>query len=386
MDAVMRAKVVNRIELTEKIAVLVGTRPGIIKFSPVIRDLVRRQADFFIIHTGQHYSENMDGNFFEDLELPKPAYHNPRVKAFYSHSGQTAEMMKGVEEALLVERPAVVIVGGDANTNLAGALATRKLVYIKLAHMEAGLRSNDWLMPEEHNRVMIDHISDILFPPTEQAKRNLIKENCKGTIHVVGNPIVDSVLQNIDLARKKSKILENQGLPHGKYFLLTTHREENVENLERLTNIVATIKAMDDKYGSSVVFPIHPRTSKRLADFGLETSLTSIPGLVLIPPVGYLDFLNLLANCRLVLTDSGGIQEESCIIGVPCVTLRENTERPETLVAGSNIIGGTDPSRVLNAVDKMLLLPSNDWPNPFGDGKSSVRIVDVLIKEAGQNE
>jgi UDP-N-acetylglucosamine 2-epimerase (non-hydrolysing) len=372
--------------LTCRIAVLVGTRPGIVKFSPVIRELASRHADFFIIHAGQHYSDNMDGNFFEDLELPKPAYHNPRVKAFYSHSGQTAEMMKGVEEALLVERPALVIVGGDANTNLAGALATRKLIYIKLAHMEAGLRSNDWLMPEEHNRVMIDHISDILFPPTEQAKKNLIEENCKGIIHLVGNSIVDSVLQNIDLARGESKILEKHGLPHGKYFLLTTHREENVDNLQRLTNIVATIEAITDKYGTLIVFPVHPRTRKRLADLGLEASLTSISGLICIPPVGYLDFLSLLANCRLVLTDSGGIQEESCILGVPCVTLRDNTERPETLAVGCNIIAGTDPSRVLSAVDKMLLLASHDWANPFGDGKSSVRIVDVLMKEAGQSE
>jgi len=371
-------KILRESDLTDKVAVIIGTRPSIVKFSPVIRELQKRKVDFVIIHTGQHYSYNMDRQFFEDLDLPKPDYKNEAVKKTRLHGAQTAVMIMGIEEALLEVKPKIVIVGGDANSNLAGALAARKL-RIQVAHMEAGLRSDDWTMPEENNRVMIDHISEYLFAPTEDAKRNLIEDNVRGEIFVTGNTIVDAVYQNQEIARKKSRILEELQLGSSEYFLITAHREENVDQKERLSDILESVKRLGDEYKLPLIFPIHPRTKNRLKEFQLENNIHSIPEIQVIEPLGYLDFLQLLASARLVLTDSGGVQEESCILGVPCVTLRENTERPETVNVGANLIAGTDPQVVLKKADQMLDTQT-EWQNPFGDGKASERIVDVLNK------
>lgn len=371
-------KILRRDQLTDKIVVVVGTRPGIIKFSPVIRALEVRKCNYFIIHTGQHYSYNMDKIFFQDLSLPDPRYRIDVTKKAKLHGAQTAEMLKGLERIFIEEKPRLVIVGGDANTNLAGALATRKLG-IELAHMEAGLRSNDWRMPEEHNRVMIDHISDYLLAPTEEAKDNLVKDNIKGKIFIVGNPIVDAVYQNIEIAKKKSNILNDLNLRGNDYFVLTIHREENVDYPETLTSILDAIYEAGRHYPLPIIFPIHPRAKKRLKEFNLDQKIAKLRNLKIIKPVGYLDFLLLLSEARLVLTDSGGIQEECCILKIPSVTLRNNTERPETIKVGSNTIGGTNLKSIMVAINKMLEMERN-WPNPFGDGKAAERIISIILE------
>ena len=374
-------KVLLPSEIQRKVCVVVGTRPGIIKLSPVIRELQRRELPFFVLHTGQHYSYEMDKKFFEDLGLPEPAYKLESVRNYRTHGGQTAEMLEGTERVLLSERPKVVLVGGDANTNLCGALAARKLRLV-VGHIEAGLRSNDWLMPEEHNRVIIDHISELLFPPTEEAQQNLIEDNVKGRIIVTGNTVVDALQQNLEIAKQRSQILEEFGLTPRDYFLVTTHREENVDFREKIMNILEALALISDKYKVPLILPAHPRTAKRLQEFGLLKRSQTIPNLRLVDPVGYLDFLRLLVNARLVLTDSGGIQEEACILKVPCVTLRENTERPESVSVGANIVAGTNPADVLRAVHIMLGKPTK-WENPFGDGRAAIRIIDAVEEVLG---
>lgn len=376
----MSLKILIENELQSKIAVVVGTRPGIIKFSPVIKELERRKADFFIIHTGQHYSFNMDRAFFEDLELPLPEYSNETVSSCKYHGEQTAEMIRGVEQALLTEKPRLAIVGGDANTNLAGALAARKLG-IKLAHLEAGLRSNDWSMPEEHNRVMIDHISDILLAPTEEAEKNLTKDNVKGRVFVTGNPIVDAVRTHAELANRKGRLMEEHSLEKERFFLVTFHREENVDIKERVDNFIRCMERLTDEYRYPVLFPVHPRTIGRFKHFGVAGELERIEGLRLIEAIGYLDFQKLLNNALLVLTDSGGIQEEACILKVPCVTLRENTERPETVDVGANIVASTEPDRVMEAVKYFIDRDVNrQWRQPFGEDCAR-KIVEILLRE-----
>ncbi|MFC7231572.1 non-hydrolyzing UDP-N-acetylglucosamine 2-epimerase [Saliphagus sp. GCM10025308] len=329
------------------------------------------------MHAGQHYSEQLDDNIFNDLGLDYPEHHIDGVEYTEFHGEQTALMLEGIEEILLEETPENVLVCGDANFNLAGALAARKLG-LNVGHVEAGLRSDDWRMPEEHNRVIIDHISEFLFAPTEQAKRNAAEDNVKGNIYVTGNTVVDAVQRNIDISRKKSTILED--LDAGEFVLFTAHREENVDDRETLVDLIEVIQRLTESYEVEVVYPIHPRTKKRLQQFELEETTNAIDGLHLIEPVGYLDFLQLIDKAEITLSDSGGVQEESCIIGTPCVTLRENTERPETVDVGSNVIAGTDPNEVLSHVEGMWNIP-NDWVNPFGDGTAAKQIIDIVLGE-----
>lgn len=371
-------KVLRHEELRDNVCVVVGTRPGIIKFSPIVRELKKTNKQFFVVHTGQHYSYEMDKLFFDELDLPQPKHRVSNVSLAKYHGRQTAKMLEGVEEALFKEKPKLVLVGGDANTNLAGALAARKL-HIYLGHIEAGLRSNDWRMPEEHNRVMIDHISDFLFAPTQESRKNLVKENVKGKIFVTGNTIVDAVKQNVAIAKSKSKIKEKLNLKNEKYFLLTLHREENIDFKENLNRILKGIKLVAETFDSEIIFPIHPRTTKRIEYFQLDSFVNSIKKLRIIEPTGYLDFLALLEGSRLVLTDSGGIQEESCIIRIPCVTIRESTERPETVQVGSNAVAGTRPKTVLNKVKEMVKV-KRSWKNPFGKNVSR-KIVGIIESE-----
>lgn len=350
--------------------------------SPIIDELESRSVDSFTIHAGQHYSYELDEKMFVDLGLDKPKHRLNGVEDTEFHGEQTAVMLEGIEQILLDERPSNVLVCGDANFNLAGALAARKL-HIKLGHVEAGLRSDDWRMPEEHNRVMIDHISDYLFAPTEQARDNLSEDNVKGEITVSGNTIVDAVVRNIEIARESSTIVDDIGLTSGEYAVFTAHREENVDNPETLLDLVETLQRAVVELDLPVVYPIHPRTEKRLNQSNLTSKLESIDDLHLIDPLGYLDFILLMSNAEIVLTDSGGIQEESCILGVPCVTLRENTERPETVSVGANVIAGTDPDEVLSRSKEMRRV-SRDWSNPFGDGAAAERIVDTVLGEGSQ--
>lgn len=351
------------------ISILLGTRPEIIKMAPVIRECEKGGADYFVVHTGQHYSYELDRVFFEELELPGPRYHLDAGSG--SHAEQTARIMTGVERVLSREKPDHVLVQGDTNTVLAGALAAAKL-NVPVGHVEAGLRSHDRTMPEEVNRVVADHLSDLLFAPTETARANLVREGIDPRrIFVTGNTIVDAVLQNLAISAK-TDVLRQQSLDRRRYFLVTAHRQENVDNKGRLREILKSLRLLHEAYELPVIFPVHPRTAKRIGEFGLSTD-----GVVVRPPYSFLEFLQMEANARLVLTDSGGVQEETCILGVPCVTLRDNTERPETVEAGSNVLAGAASGTILSSAGKMLDR-GHGWKNPFGSGDSAGQIVRIL--------
>ena len=328
------------------LSIILGTRPEIIKMSPLIRECEKRNLDYFILHTGQHYSFEMDKAFFDDLELPKPAY-NLEIGSG-SHAEQTGKIMVGIEKVILDEKPDVVLVQGDTNTVLAGSLAASK-VNIKVGHVEAGLRSYDRSMPEEINRVVADHVSNILFAPTELSKQNLLKEGIEESkIFVTGNTIVDAVFQNLEISNNKGNVLNDLKLKSKEYFLLTSHRAENVDNRQQMSKLLKGISMIQKEYSLPVVFPVHPRTEKRIQEFGF-----SLEGIKCIRPVSFLEFLQLEANARLVFTDSGGVQEETCILGTPCITLRDNTERPETLEVGSNILAGVESNSIMQSAVKM---------------------------------
>ena len=355
-----------------KLSIVLGTRPEIIKMSPIIRECERLGLDYFILHTGQHYSYNMDRVFFEQLELPDAAY-NLDVGSG-SHAEQTGRMLIGIERVLRKEEPDVVLVEGDTNTVLAGALAAVKLG-IKVGHVEAGLRSYDRSMPEEVNRILMDHCADYLFAPTEKSRQVLLGEGVEEQkIFVTGNTIVDAVFQNLEIFKSRGNILEELGLENGGYFLATVHRQENADNEERFRGIIEGLERVRTEFGFPLVYPIHPRANKRLQEFYL-----SLNHVKLVKPLDYLGFLQLECNARLVLTDSGGVQEEACILGVPCVTLRDNTERPETLEVGSNILAGTNPGEIVQRT-RLMLNRNNSWENPFGDGKAGNNIVKILMK------
>ena len=374
-----------------KVAIIIGTRPEIIKMSPVIRGLLTKEIDFFILHTGQHYSYNLDRVFFEQLKLPQPEY-NLEVGSG-SHAEETGKMLTGIEKVLLEEKPDVVLVEGDTNSVLAGALAASKL-HIQVGHVEAGLRSYDRSMPEEINRILTDHCSDYLFAPTEKAKAILLGEGIPGEkIFVTGNTIVDAVYQNLEIAKKNSTfsikpinsdsrlstsdsrlLTDDSRLSTRNYFLVTLHRQENVDNPARFLSILEGLDKVADEFHLPVIYPIHPRSRKRMREFHLKPQ-----NLTLIAPVDFLGFLQLENNARLILTDSGGVQEESCILGVPCVTLRDNTERPETLEVGANILAGAIPEKILEC-SQVMLGRENNWRNPFGDGRAGERIVDIILE------
>ena len=338
--------------------------------SPVIRECEKRNCDYFILHTGQHYSYNMDRVFFEQLELPDAKY-NLDVGSG-KHGEQTGKMLIGIEKILLREKPDVVLVEGDTNTVLAGAIAATKL-HIKVGHVEAGLRSYYREMPEEINRILTDHCSDYLFAPTEKSKEILLHEGIdEKKIFVTGNTIVDAVYQNLQIAHRKAETFKNLDLKEEKYFLVTAHRQENVDNRRRFDGILKGLQLINKEYDLPVIYPIHPRAKKRMMEFGLNAD-----GIKLIEPLDYLSFLQLEANAKLVLTDSGGVQEETCILKIPCVTLRDNTERPETIEVGSNILAGTNPTKIMEAVTKMMDI-KRKWKNPFGDGKAGKRIVEII--------
>lgn len=354
-----------------KIAIVLGTRPEIIKMASVIRECQRRQLNFFIIHTNQHYSREMDAVFFKELDLP-PADYDLQVGSGV-HGLQTGKMLARIEKAIIKEKAQIVLVHGDTNTTLSGALAARKL-NLKVGHVEAGLRSFDQTMPEEVNRVLTDHMTNFCFTPTPQARDNLLKEGIlKEKIFVVGNTIVDAVSQHQKIAQRKSRILTRLKLKPHQYFLVTYHRAENTDNKEKLANTLTALDQIAQKNSWPVIFSLHPRTKKQIEKFKLKIPKT-IRAYV---PFGYLDFLQLMAKAKLILTDSGGIQEESCMLKVPCLTLRENTERPETLKVGGNLLVGTDPQKILSSAQKILKRQIK-WYNPFGDGQSAQKIIDIL--------
>lgn len=355
-----------------KVGIIVGTRPEIIKMAPIIRACQKQAGSFFIIHSNQHYSEEMDRIFFDELDLPEPDY-NLGVGSGL-HSNQTGNILIKIEPILEKEKPDVVLVQGDTNTVLAGALAASKL-NIKVGHIEAGLRSYDRMMPEETNRILTDHMSDFLFAVGPNQEAILNSEGVeKEKIFTVGNTVSDSLFQHLSLAEGSSKILSTLKIKANEYFLVTAHRASNVDVKSHLIELLALFSSLYEKYQQVIVWPIHPRTQAKLTEYKLD-----VPSyLLLSPPIGYMDFIQLQKHARLILTDSGGIQEEACLLGVPCITLRENTERPESVDVGANVLVGRDASKALAACDKWLSTGDFSWENPFGDGKVAQRILQIL--------
>jgi UDP-N-acetylglucosamine 2-epimerase (non-hydrolysing) len=351
------------------ISIVLGTRPEIIKMSPIIRACSNQGLEYTILHTGQHYSYAMDRIFFEQLDLPMPSHNLDAGSG--SQGAQTATMLTGIEKIFLRQPPGIVLVEGDTNTVLAGALAASKL-HIPVGHVEAGLRSFDRTMPEEINRIIADHIADQLYAPTTISCQNLLREGIgKEKITLTGNTVVDAVQQNIKIAQAKVNPLQDLDIEPSAYFLVTAHRAENVDDPVRLADILAGLRNVSAQFGLPVVFPMHPRTQKMVKEFSL-----SIEGIRVMDPLGYLEFLVLESRAALLLTDSGGIQEEGCILNIPCVTLRDNTERPETVDVGANLLAGTKPENILLAARHMMER-NHTWTNPFGTGNAALRILEV---------
>ena len=354
----------------QTIALVLGTRPEIIKLAPVLRELESRDHPYTLVHTGQHYSGNLNSVFFDQLNLKSPDYDLGVGSS--SHGEQTGTMIREVEVALNEIDPAWVLVQGDTNSVLAGAIVTSKMD-AKLGHIEAGLRSYDRTMPEEINRILTDHASDHLFAPTESAAANLATEGITDRVTVTGNTVVDAVDQHSDLAASESTVFDRFDLSPEKYLVLTAHRAENVDAKERFQSIVKGVSRAADSVGFPVIYPIHPRAEERLSEFDL-----SIPeNIRLVEPLDYLDFLHLQQHAATMVTDSGGVQEESCILETPCVTVRASTERPETVTVGANELVGVDPAEIVAAV-KAAVETDADWKNPFGDGTAAEQILDIV--------
>lgn len=357
-----------------EIAVVLGTRPEIIKLAPIVLACSKHDIPCTIVHTGQHYSDNLDSVFFEQLELPDPDY-NLEVGSS-SHGEQTGKMVIGIERILQDRRPDTVLVQGDTNSVLAGAIATSKLD-IELGHVEAGLRSFDRDMPEEINRIVTDHVSEYLFAPTEPSKENLLDEGIpESRITVTGNTVVDALYRNRTLAHRQSSVVRELGLDNRAFFLMTLHREENVDDETRFRAHLSGTARAAEKHDVPVIYPIHPRAENRLVEFDIE-----VPDAIrLVEPTEYLDFLQLEDEATLIVTDSGGVQEEACVLGTPCVTLRDSTERPETLTVGANVLAGPTPESIVENVDRMIHTDSS-WENPFGDGKAGERILRTIAPQ-----
>jgi len=357
---------------------IAGARPNFMKIAPLASAAARRGAvDFSIVHTGQHYDAKMSDLFFEELSIPRPDI-NLGVGSD-SHARQTAAIMTGYEKALEGRRPDMTVVVGDVNSTIACALVCAKL-RVRVAHVEAGLRSFDRAMPEEINRVLTDAISDLLFVTEQSGEDNLVREGVDPKkIHLCGNVMIDTLLAFKEKAAG-SRILEELGLRKRAYAPVTLHRPSNVDEPGPLERILDAFEALDGAL--ALLWPIHPRTEARIAQFGLMERLESIRGLRKLPPLGYLDFLKLQSEAALVITDSGGIQEEANILKVPCVTLRENTERPSTLQCGGNVLVGNDTKAIVEQVRRMAALDRSEIRNPpLWDGKAAERILEIMERE-----
>lgn len=358
--------------MTYNVTAIVGARPNYMKVAPIWRQLDKHsEVKKRLVHTGQHYDENMSKIFFDDLKLPKPDLYLGVGSG--PHGEQTAKVMIELERALVAERPHLLIVVGDVNSTMAGALVASKLG-VPIAHVEAGLRSFDRTMPEEINRMVTDILADLLFTTERGARKNLLNEGVDPEkIHFVGNVMIDSLFYYRPMA-DRSDILDRLKLEAGRYGLVTLHRPSNVDDATTLGSILGALS--DLGADCPLVFPIHPRTQKVIDNSKLEIPASRLRT---IPPTGYLDFVKLMISARLVLTDSGGIQEETTVLGIPCLTIRENTERPITIEVGTNRLVGSDPRRILEEGRKIL----NADPSPgkvpeLWDGKASERIVSII--------
>lgn len=352
-----------------KVVTVVGARPQFIKAAPVSR-VIRKIGTEILVHTGQHYDKSMSDVFFEELQIPVPDYH--LHVGSKSHGAQTGEMLSKVEEVLLKEKPDCVLVYGDTNSTLAGALAAAKL-HIPVAHVEAGLRSFNKRMPEEINRILTDHVSRWLFCPTETAVKHLQTEGITKGVHLVGDVMLDAVQFNRTLAEQKSTILQDLKLEAGSYILITLHRAENTDDPARLSAIVEAINQLS----VPAVLPIHPRTRGKLQANQLE--ITN-PQVLVIEPVGYLDMLQLEVNAQKILTDSGGVQKEAFFAKVPCITMRDETEWTETIELKTNVLVGADTEKILHAVESFTV-DFSKVPPVFGQGDTAERVVAILKEE-----
>lgn len=361
-----------------KIINIVGARPNLPKIAPLLREMQRHSCilDPILVHTGQHYDEALSDIFFRQMGIPTP--HVNLEVGSGSHAAQTAEILKRIEPVLLERQPDLVLVVGDVNSTIAVSLAAVKLG-IPVAHVEAGLRSFDRTMPEEINRILTDALADYLFVTEEDASQHLLKEGRpRESIFLVGNVMIDSLCHFLPMAQESGigdQLMLKKGTDWQRFAVLTLHRPSNVDSTKNLADLLGAINSIAAQV--PVIFPVHPRTQQRLAQTGIKTH----PQLKLIPPIGYLDFLCLLSKATLVLTDSGGIQEETTALGVPCLTLRENTERPITISQGTNQLIGTDPAKIIAAAQQILA--GKGKPGripPLWDGHAAERIVQVLLQ------
>ena len=367
-----------------RFAIVVGTRPELIKMAPVIRAAMELRLDFRLVHSGQHYDEAMDKMVFAQFDLPQPDV-NLGIGSG-THAITTSRILKRLEPYVQREHIGGVLVHGDTNTTLGAALVSAKL-NLPIGHVEAGLRSFDRTMPEEINRIVVDHIATHLFAPTHDAVDQLHHEGIQSGIVMTGQTAVDA-LEYLRPRLKKTTLVTQYGLDTGKYFFMTCHRQENTDDKDKLLSIFEEVEQVAVETKMQIAFPVHPRTKLRLQQYGHYDDLCRNPRfLVIDPPCDYFTSLVLQLNARLILTDSGGIQEEACILGIPCVTLRENTERPETVEMGANVLayGGNGSGdavkqvgRIRAAVEKMLAT-SAQWEHGYGDGKSSYRILSSFV-------
>jgi UDP-N-acetylglucosamine 2-epimerase (non-hydrolysing) len=358
-----------------KIVNVVGGRPNFPKIAPILEAMAEVPGIRpLLVHTGQHYDHEMSRIFFEDLKIPEPDFFLGVGSG--THAQQTAKVMVEFEKAVEKERPDLVVVVGDVNSTLACALVAAKLL-VPVAHVEAGLRSFDHTMPEEINRLLTDHLSDYLFTTSADADANLLREGIPATnIHLTGNVMIDTLRKYEPLARTRNAA-GTLGLQRGDYAILTLHRPSNVDDPKAFGQILDGLEGIQRRL--PILFPIHPRSRKRMAEFGFDTRMERCGKLKLCAPLGYLAFLSLMMDARFVMTDSGGIQEETTALGIPCLTLRENTERPITVEVGTNIVVGTRPERIV--AEAMRLLDGDQRRGgmpPLWDGRAAVRIVDIL--------
>ncbi len=360
-----------------KIINIVGTRPNFMKIAPIQREMAKYpELDVHLVHTGQHYDERMSKFFFEDLQMPKPDTYLKVGSG--SHAEQTARVMVEFEKVLIKEKPDLIVVVGDVNSTAACSMVASKMG-VKIAHVEAGLRSFDREMPEEINRLVTDVLADYLFVTEQSGLDNLKHEGIADEkVHLVGHVMIDSLIHFAEKA-KSSLIMNDLNVNPKEYVLVTLHRPSNVDNKENFTRLLDAFAEIEKDL--KIVFPIHPRSRKMIAQFGLQEKVDKMKNLLLLEPLGYLDFMNLMHNAKLLLTDSGGIQEETTYLRIPCITMRENTERPVTVELGTNVLVGSDAGRIIREVKNIL---DNNWKKgqipPLWDGKAAQRIVEILCR------
>ena len=368
----MEIKKANKI----KVLNIVGARPNFMKIAPIHRLMqASKKIDPVLLHTGQHYDQKMSKVFFDDLEMPEPQIYLGIGSG--SHAEQTGKIMMELEQVMIDLQPDLILVVGDVNSTLAASLVASKL-HIPVAHVEAGLRSFDRTMPEEINRIVTDSIADMLFVTEKSGEQNLLAEGVsKDKIHFVGNVMIDSLLHFQEKARN-SKILEQLNLECRSYALVTLHRPSNVDSPDSMSKILKAFEQIEKKI--KIVFPIHPRTKKMIEQLELGERISSNQNFIMVDPLGYLDFLHLMESAAFLLTDSGGIQEETTVLGIPCITMRENTERPVTVDLGTNVIVGMDTEKIISESFKVLsgTFKKGQIP-PLWDGNAAGRIVDLIL-------